>query len=76
MPLADRKEIHRLICSRRPGLVGKAALVDSEWIVNDHVRARYTQFESLDFRGDKGPEAIAEARQEVQEILASWRGRD
>jgi hypothetical protein len=77
IPPADKNELHRLISSQRPSLTGKSALDHSEITIYAYVRDRYTSFKSLAAHGESPySEAIARARQRVQEILASWRGED
>ncbi|OCL14016.1 hypothetical protein AOQ84DRAFT_371659 [Glonium stellatum] len=77
IPLADKNELHRLISSKCPGLVGKSALHPSGIITYAYVRDRYTPFKSLTFYGErKDDEAIDRAHRRAQQILASWRGED
>ncbi|ETN45252.1 uncharacterized protein HMPREF1541_10129 [Cyphellophora europaea CBS 101466] len=77
IPSADKNELHRLISSRYPSLTGKSALDHSGIIIYAYVRDRYTPFKSLGLYGEsRDSEAITEAHQRAQEIIASWRGED
>jgi hypothetical protein len=77
IPLADKNELHCLISSKSPSLVGKSALYPRGTITYTYICDWYTPFKSLTFYGErKDDEAIDRAHRRAQEILASWRGED
>jgi len=74
MPLADRRELHRLISRHYPGVTGKLPLDLS--IICAYIRDRYTLFKFLGYRARRNSNMIARADERAQEVLAAWRGED
>lgn len=75
MPLADKNEVHRLILSECPSVIGKSVLVKVGIRVYAYVWDQYTPFKSLTlYDKNRDTEPIKKAHLRVEDILASWRG--
>lgn len=73
MPRTDKDELYQLICSKYPTLAGKSSF-NISITTHNYVRDRYTRLMSLSRFRPQDAEAIAQAREKLREILASWRG--
>ena len=71
MPLADKREVHRIILSRDTDAARNPTMQRLELTVYRYVRDVYTPYES---NRSLNEEEISEVHEKLRDIIASWRG--
>lgn len=72
MPSTDRTEICRLCSSQ----FLKSKVIIRDIVILRYVQDRYTAMKKALYHHNLSAEAAAKARQEADEILSVWRGKD